>query len=57
MSRAFQLLLQTRDAQGASMQALMLQLAKYPEMLTAATEGEAPHDVTFYLRELAAATA
>ena len=35
-------------------QALMLQLAKYPEMLTAATEGEAPHDVTFYLRDLAA---
>ena len=35
-------------------QALMLLLAKFPEMLTAATEGEAPHDVTFYLRELAA---
>ncbi|PQA76944.1 arginine--tRNA ligase [Rhodoferax sp. TS-BS-61-7] len=35
-------------------QALMLLLAKYPEMLTAAAEGEAPHDVTFYLRELAA---
>ena len=35
-------------------QALMLQLAKYPEMLTAATDGEAPHDVTFYLRDLAA---
>jgi arginyl-tRNA synthetase len=35
-------------------QTLMLQLAKYPEMLTAATEGFAPHDVTFYLRELAA---
>jgi arginyl-tRNA synthetase len=34
--------------------ALMLLLAKYPEMLTAATEGFAPHDVTFYLRELAA---
>jgi arginyl-tRNA synthetase len=34
--------------------ALMLLLAKYPEMLTAAAEGEAPHDVTFYLRELAA---
>ena len=28
-------------------------LAKYPEMLTAAAAGNAPHDVTFYLRELA----
>ena len=35
-------------------QALMLLLAKYPEMLTAAAQGFAPHDVTFYLRELAA---
>ena len=35
-------------------QALMLQLAKYPEMLSAAAEDFAPHDVTFYLRELAA---
>ncbi len=35
-------------------QILMLQLAKYPEMLTSATETFAPHDVTFYLRELAA---
>ncbi|MDB5847370.1 MAG: arginine--tRNA ligase, partial [Rhodoferax sp.] len=35
-------------------QTLMLQLAKYPEMLTAASETFAPHDVTFYLRELAA---
>ena len=34
---------------------LMLQLAKYPEMLTAAALGEAPHDVTFYLRDLASA--
>src|SRR6476661_1495885 len=33
--------------------ALMLQLAKYPEMLTAAAEDFAPHDVTFYLRDLA----
>jgi arginyl-tRNA synthetase len=32
---------------------LMLKLAQYPAMLTAAAEGEAPHDVTFYLRELA----
>jgi arginyl-tRNA synthetase len=35
-------------------QALMLLLAKYPEMLTAAAKDFAPHDVTFYLRELAA---
>ena len=39
---------------GAQAQALMLQLAKYPEMLTAAAADEAPHDVTFYLRDLAA---
>ncbi len=36
-------------------QSLMLLLARYPAMLTAAAEGFAPHDVTFYLRELAAA--
>ena len=35
-------------------QALMLLLAKYPEMLSAAAQDFAPHDVTFYLRELAA---
>jgi arginyl-tRNA synthetase len=35
-------------------QALMLLLGKYPEMLTAAAGNFAPHDVTFYLRELAA---
>ncbi len=35
-------------------QALMLLLAKYPNMLTAAAADFAPHDVTFYLRELAA---
>ena len=34
--------------------ALMLQLAKYPEMLTSAALDFAPHDVTFYLRDLAA---
>ncbi|MBK6293336.1 MAG: arginine--tRNA ligase [Rhodoferax sp.] len=34
--------------------ALMLLLAKYPEMLSAAAGDFAPHDVTFYLRELAA---
>ncbi|HPW85530.1 MAG TPA: arginine--tRNA ligase, partial [Rhodoferax sp.] len=35
-------------------QALMLLLGKYPDMLTAAAVDFAPHDVTFYLRELAA---
>jgi arginyl-tRNA synthetase len=34
---------------------LMLQLARYPEVLTAAASDFAPHDITFYLRELAAA--
>jgi arginyl-tRNA synthetase len=34
---------------------LMLQLARYPEVLTAAAADFAPHDMTFYLRELAAA--
>jgi arginyl-tRNA synthetase len=33
---------------------LMLHLAKYPEMLREAAIDFAPHDVTFYLRELAA---
>jgi arginyl-tRNA synthetase len=35
-------------------QALMLLLAKYPQMLTDAAQDFAPHDVTFYLRDLAA---
>ena len=35
-------------------QALMLLLAKYPDMLSHAADGFAPHDVAFYLRELAA---
>ncbi len=35
-------------------QSLMLQLAKYPDMLTGAAKDFAPHDVTFYLRDLAA---
>ena len=35
-------------------QALMLKLAQYPAILTAAAQDFAPHDVTFYLRELAA---
>jgi arginyl-tRNA synthetase len=35
-------------------QSLMMQLAKYPEMLQAAAQDFAPHDVTFYLRDLAA---
>ncbi len=34
--------------------ALMLVLARYPQMLSAAAADFAPHDVTFYLRELAA---
>ncbi|MDP1685732.1 arginine--tRNA ligase [Hydrogenophaga sp.] len=38
----------------APAQALMLLLAKYPEMLSDAARDLAPHDVTFYLRELAA---
>ena len=36
-------------------QNLMLLLAKYPDMLADAARDFAPHDVTFYLRELAAA--
>ncbi|MBV7420529.1 arginine--tRNA ligase [Comamonas sp. CMM03] len=39
--------------EGPQAQALMLLLAKYPEMLSAAAAGNAPHDVTFYLRDLA----
>ena len=35
-------------------QALMLLIARYPDMLTHAAHGFAPHDVAFYLRELAA---
>ena len=35
--------------------ALMLKLAEYPEMLTRAAAALAPHDVAFYLRDLAAA--
>jgi arginyl-tRNA synthetase len=35
-------------------QGLMLALARYPEMLSAAAQDFAPHDVTFYLRDLAA---
>jgi arginyl-tRNA synthetase len=40
--------------QSQQAQALMLLLSKYPDMLTAAADDFAPHDVTFYLRELAA---
>ncbi|VTU32556.1 Arginine--tRNA ligase [Variovorax sp. SRS16] len=40
--------------QSPAAQALMLQLARYPDMLAAAAKDFAPHDVTFYLRELAA---
>ena len=35
-------------------QALLLKLADYPDMLLHAAQGFAPHDVAFYLRELAA---
>jgi len=35
--------------------ALMLKLADYPEMLTRAAADLAPHDVAFYVRDLAAA--
>jgi arginyl-tRNA synthetase len=40
--------------QSAAALALMLVLAKYPDRLTSAAANFAPHDVTFYLRELAA---
>ena len=36
-------------------EALMLKLAAYPDMLTGAAAGLAPHDVAFYARELAGA--
>ena len=39
---------------GPQAQALLMQLAKYPAMLQDAALGLAPHDVAFYLRELAA---
>jgi arginyl-tRNA synthetase len=39
---------------GPQAQALLMQLAKYPAMLADAAAGLAPHDVAFYLRELAA---
>ena len=35
-------------------QQLMLSLSKYPEVLANAAKDLAPHDVTFYLRDLAA---
>ncbi len=41
--------------QAPSEAALMLKLADYPEMLTRAAADLAPHDVAFYLRDLAAA--
>ena len=39
--------------EGREAQALMLQLAKYPDMLSNAALDFAPHDLTFYLRDLA----
>lgn len=41
--------------EGPAALSLMLQLARYPDMLAAAATDFAPHDVTFYLRELAGA--
>ena len=41
--------------QSPQAQSLLLLLAKYPDMLADAARDFAPHDVTFYLRELAAA--
>jgi arginyl-tRNA synthetase len=38
----------------AEAQALMMALSRYPQMLTQACQDLAPHDVTFYLRDLAA---
>ena len=38
---------------GSQAQALMLKLAQYPRMLSAAAQDFAPHDLTFYLRDLA----
>jgi arginyl-tRNA synthetase len=43
-----------RPLDSPAAQALMLKLSDYPEMLTHAAQGFAPHDVAFYLRELAA---
>jgi arginyl-tRNA synthetase len=53
----------TRDFTGADLSlltapseaALMLKLAEYPEMLTRAAAELAPHDVAFFVRDLAAA--
>ena len=39
----------------APAQALMLLLARFPDMLAQAAQDLAPHDVVFYLRELAGA--
>ncbi len=39
---------------GAQAQSLLMQIAKYPDMLRDAAEDMAPHDVAFYLRDLAA---
>ena len=41
---------------GAQAQSLLMQIAKYPDMLRDAAEGMAPHDVAFYLRDLAASS-
>lgn len=41
--------------EGDAAQNLMLELARYPEVLRMAAADFAPHDITFYLRDLAAA--
>ena len=52
MARLAQVDLRPLDSPAA--QALLLKLADYPDMLMHAAQGFAPHDVAFYLRELAA---
>jgi arginyl-tRNA synthetase len=43
-----------RPLDSAPAQALMMLLSRYPQMLAQACADLAPHDVTFYLRDLAA---
>ena len=43
-----------RPLDSAPAQALMMLLSRYPQMLAQARADLAPHDVTFYLRDLAA---
>ena len=48
------LVVELQPLDSAPARALMLKLAQYPEMLRAAARDFAPHDVSFYLRDLAA---